>query len=575
MRRIIPLLALLAGCGGAASQHADGGADASGCDLLAPYPCSGQPGDQHGVAFESGGETRHYFLHVPARYSCTDAWPLLVDFHGTGSGAATDPVEESWAFDEMIAAADEKGFIVVRPRSRYLAINGVNIFQWDINPGDQQKNRTFATELISDLEAKYHIDPQRLYASGFSNGPSQALEFLQNDPPLVHGYMVVEGGLNRTLASQKHLTPADGRIYVTVGYRDYIWSPVRMLWSFLGSHGYDMTRLWQRESDTGHELYGWHYDEAFDWMDKGKRPPGGSLDAGWKRETFPDDASITAFATDPAGNVYATATGGIYRRGSNATWSRTVTLAATALPLHLESLCFLANGTGIAVGEAVAYTTTDGSTWKPALPVTETHVDQGFGGAYINAVACGGTTITAGGLWTAESSTDCGKTWKSASMSVDGAGDQAFVVALRRSSSGRWMASGYYDYIARSTDGVTFSPVGGAVELQWWNDISADEKGGWWVVGEKGGVQHSADDGLTFTAVAVPTVEDLYAVSFRDASNGVVVGSHGAAFVTHDGGSTWTDISTGLDGYLGAATWLDATTVLVAGEKGTVLRRTF
>ena len=84
-----------------------------------------------------------------------------------------------------------------------------------------------------------------------------------------------------------------------------------MLWSFLGSHGYDMTRLWQRESDTGHELYGWHYDEAFDWMDKGKRPPAGSLDAGWQRETFPGDASITAFAADPAANVHATATGGI------------------------------------------------------------------------------------------------------------------------------------------------------------------------------------------------------------------------------------------------------------------------
>jgi predicted esterase/photosystem II stability/assembly factor-like uncharacterized protein len=569
-RAVLAGVLALAACGGGtvASQP-----DLGNPDLLAPS-CSGQAGDQHSVAFESGGETRYYFLHVPAAYGCAEAWPLLVDFHGTGSGVATDPVEESWAFDEMIAAADAGGFLVVRPRSRSRDIGGVNIFQWDINGGDQDRNRTFATELIADLETRYHIDPQRVYAAGFSNGPSQALEFLQNDPPLVHGYMVVEGGLNRAISTKKKLTAADGRIYVTVGYRDYIWSATRMLWSFLGSHGFDMSNLWQREADTGHELYGWHYAEAFAWIDRGERPSSGTLASGWQRETMPDAASITAFARDPAGLVHATATGGIYRRAADATWTRTATLPASTLPAHLESLCFLADGTGIAVGEAAVYGTTDGLSWSLAKPVTETHVDQGFGGAYINAVACSATTITAGGLWTAESSVDGGKTWASASMSVDTQGDQAFVAALRRSASGTWMASGYYDYLARSTDGITFTPLEGALTVQWWNDLVPDDAGGWWVVGEKGAVQHSSDDGLTFAAVTVPTSEDLYAASFRDADRGILVGSHGAAYVTSDGGATWTDVSTGLDGYLGAATWIDANTVLVAGEHGTVLRRT-
>ena len=568
LRYLGPLL--LAACGGSALAPPDGGA----LDGNTPPPCSGQAGDQHSVAFESGGETRHYFLHVPTTYVCSDAWPLLVDFHGTGSGAATDAVEESWAFDEMVAAADAGGFIVVRPRSRSRDIGGVNIFQWDINAGDPDKNRTFATELIADLETRYHIDPQRVYASGLSNGPSQALEFLQNDPPLVHGYMVVAGGLNHPLPTKKQLGAADGRIYVTVGYRDYMWSTTRMLWSFLSAHGYEMTKLWQRESSTGHELYGWHYAEAFAWMDRGERPSTGTLASGWQRETMPDAASVTAFARDPAGLVHATATGGIYRRAADATWTRTATLPASTLPAHLDSLCFLADGTGIAVGEATVYGTTDGSSWSPAKPVTETHVDQGFGGAYINAVACSATTITGGGLWTAESSVDGGKTWASASMSADTQGDQAFVAAVRRSASGTWMASGYYDYLARSTDGVTFAPVEGALTVQWWNDVVPDDAGGWWVVGEKGAVQHSSDDGLTFAAVTLPTSEDLYAASFRGADRGIVVGSHGAAYVTSDGGATWIDVSTGLDGYLGAATWLDANTVLVAGERGTVLRGT-
>ncbi|MGZ3443288.1 MAG: BNR domain-containing protein, partial [Polyangia bacterium] len=65
--------------------------------------------------------------------------------------------------------------------------------------------------------------------------------------------------------------------------------------------------------------------------------------------------------------------------------------------------------------------------------------------------------------------------------------------------------------------------------------------------------------------------EDLYAVAFADDHKGLVVGAHGAALLTRDGGASWTDVSTGLDGYLGAATWLDADTALVVGEAGTAL----
>lgn len=33
-----------------------------------------------------------------------------------------------------------------------------------------------------------------MYAAGFSNGPSQALQCLAVEPAIVHGYMVVNGG---------------------------------------------------------------------------------------------------------------------------------------------------------------------------------------------------------------------------------------------------------------------------------------------------------------------------------------------------------------------------------------------
>jgi len=70
------------------------------------------------------------------------------------------------------------------------------------------------------------------------------------------------------------------------------------------------------------------------------------------------------------------------------------------------------------------------------------------------------------------------------------------------------------------------------------------------------------------------SVEVLYAVAFGDAQTGVAVGSHGAALLTTDGGTTWTRAATGLDGYLGAAVFTAPHTVLVGGEGGLVLSRT-
>jgi photosystem II stability/assembly factor-like uncharacterized protein/predicted esterase len=564
--RTLPLFAavVLSACGSHAAAT-DVGPDAS------PQPyCQGTAGDFHSVSFPSGGETRYYFLHVPTDYDCSDAWPLLVDFHGTGTGEPTDPVEELWAFGEMIDAADREHFIVVRPRSRYRAINGVNIFQWDINPGDPAKNLDFATALIADLEGRYHIDPARVYAAGFSNGPSQALQFLAVDPPVVHGYMIVNGGLNAPLARATPLPASTGRTYVTVGFRDYMWSTTRTLFAFLDAHGYPADAIWQRQSDTGHELYGWHYREAFGWLDRGERPGPGTLAAGWHRETVPGGESLIALARDPAGRLHAAAEGAILRRDLDGTWTQTLSLGQGRAPTHVNGLCFTSDGGGIAVGESLVYRTGDGVSWTAAPPVPD-YSHTGFSVSFMNAVACRAQTVAAGGVWNAAVSQNGGGVWSAGSMSVDSAGDQAFVTAVRVSHAGTWMAAGYYDYLGRSSDGTTFHAVAVPVDIQWINDVATDDAGHWWAVGEKATLLASVDDGVSWTRQSAPTAEDLYAVAFADANLGMAVGAHGAAFLTRNGGATWTDVSTGLDGYLGAVTWLDGHTALVVGEAGTAL----
>ena len=453
-----------------------------------PPPCSGEPGTYHAQAFESGDETRHYYLHVPDDYSCDVAgWPLLVDFHGTGFGAEDDPVEESWALPELLEAADSEHFIVVRPRSRSKESTGGYVFQWDVNGGDLDLNHDFVTGLVADLETRYHIDASRVYALGFSNGPNMALQFLADEPSIFHGYAAVAGGLNYPLAGGPTFDASAPRIYETTGFRDYMLSAQRNLADYLDEHGYPAASLFDRESDTGHELYGWHYHEAFGWMDRNERPSAGALQNGWAVDpSFTEKESLIQLAAHPSGDLYATATGGAIYRHHASSWTRVATLTGRYDPA-LSGICFLDSGAGFAVGDGVIATSTDGSDWTVAPQVPE-FGPPNFGFTYATTVACGGSRVTVAGVWSAATTTD-GTTWSAASL--DNLGSPAFASMIKQGDTGTFIGLGYWNYIGRSTDGITFTPSAAALETQWYNDVAAAPSGQFWVVGEKGTILHS------------------------------------------------------------------------------------
>lgn len=571
---LLSFFLLLSACSSPASSSSsdvgaapsDGGIPSDAGADAAPPPCSGKPGTFHDQPFESDGETRHYWLHVPASYDCTKAASLLVDFHGTGFGGATDTVEESWATPDLVAAANDEQFIVVRPRSRSKESSGGHVFQWDINPGDVAKNKAFVSALVDDLRARYHVDPARLYASGFSNGPNMALQFLADETPLFRGYGIVAGGLNAPLKRTAQFDAKAPRIYTMTGFRDYMLSTKKRLFDFLAQHGYPSASLFDREADTGHEVYGWNFREAFAWMDRGQRPPAGTLTAGWTRETTPagDESFVEAALAPDGSTMIAGARGGVYARTPDGGWIK----RATILAAPLTDLCITPAGRWFAAGAGTVATSTDGSTWSllPALPEFGT---MGFGFTYATTIGCAPGRVTVGGAGSTATSIDDGKTWTAADASQGGYG--AYVAAIRRSEA-QWLAVGYYDFIGPSADGATFSPAEIAGTTQWWNDGAIGEAGVVVAVGEGGAIMRSANGGATFAAVASATREDLYAVALRG-SRAVAVGAHGAVVVSTDGGLTWTDRSTGLDGFLGAVRFLSEGTVLVLGEGGIALRR--
>jgi polyhydroxybutyrate depolymerase len=120
-------------------------------------------------SLEFGGLKRTYLLHLPKGYDGKTPLPLVVVFHG-GGGNAPNAVRMTG----MDPKADAEKFIVVYP-------NGTGprndaLLTWDgwTCCGPALDNHVddvgFVRALVTKLEAEYHIDRKRIYATGLSNG---------------------------------------------------------------------------------------------------------------------------------------------------------------------------------------------------------------------------------------------------------------------------------------------------------------------------------------------------------------------------------------------------------------------
>jgi polyhydroxybutyrate depolymerase len=125
--------------------------------VSAPQP------DIRQLTLTSGGIERAYRLFVPDDASPAGGFPLVLVFHGglgVGDGAA-----QQTGFDE---AAATRGWLVAYP-------DGVGR-TWNAgiccNPALRRgiDDVAFSRDLVADIDARFGIDPARVYATGFSNG---------------------------------------------------------------------------------------------------------------------------------------------------------------------------------------------------------------------------------------------------------------------------------------------------------------------------------------------------------------------------------------------------------------------
>ncbi len=148
----------------------------------------------------SGLGSRSYHLYVPANYTPTQAWPLLLALRGTTSNnapardAAAQQIRNNWA-----GVANAGGFIVIAPvgNAGSLPYSG-----WGA-AGDEQ-------EISADLDdalAHYNIEQSRLYLWGFSAGAHYGHALALNYPDSFAAYGVSAGGLNQYACTDDGMPP--------------------------------------------------------------------------------------------------------------------------------------------------------------------------------------------------------------------------------------------------------------------------------------------------------------------------------------------------------------------------------
>lgn len=105
------------------------------------------------------GVQREYFLYIPSSYSHTDTLPLVFCLHGLLQ-SHTRIAEVA----ELTPIAEREKFIVCYPLGIDTAWNSFG------NPHTGKDDIGFFSALIDTLHAQYHINLDRVYAMGMSNG---------------------------------------------------------------------------------------------------------------------------------------------------------------------------------------------------------------------------------------------------------------------------------------------------------------------------------------------------------------------------------------------------------------------
>jgi Esterase PHB depolymerase len=252
-------------------------------------------GTQPGMAVSVRGRSFRYGLYVPPVYDPLKPYALVLCLHG--AGFTGDSYLERWQ------TRLNDGYIVACPT--------LPQGNWWTRQGSDLVMAT-----IEEVESRYHIDPDRVFLTGMSNGGIGAYLIGSHYAPVFAGVAPMAGGLDDVLLpflqNLRH-TP----LYIIHGSKDDVM-PVqlsRTITDELRRLGYAFV---YREHDRTHPIAGGHY------FPREELPDLVAWLAGQRRDPFPKRLTVVRDASHlvPFGWIRIDATDRIASFSDNLTDSR-------------------------------------------------------------------------------------------------------------------------------------------------------------------------------------------------------------------------------------------------------------
>lgn len=125
----------------------------------------------YSFTLQHGGLQRAYLVHLPTGYKPEMATPVVMAFHG-GGGDMHYMASDRY---DLVGKADRAGFIAVFPNG-YSRLPSGKFATWNAGnccAGARDRNVDdvgFVRALVAQLQERVHVDRQRIFATGMSNG---------------------------------------------------------------------------------------------------------------------------------------------------------------------------------------------------------------------------------------------------------------------------------------------------------------------------------------------------------------------------------------------------------------------
>ena len=226
----------------------------------------------------AGAVEQSYALYLPKAYSADRKWPILYLYDPRRRGAM--------AAELFREAAERYGWILASSNNT-------------VSDDPTARNDAAARAMWLDVNARFAVDPRRVYATGFSGGARLAALLAQKLPGNVAGVILCGGGFAESNPPKKGLQFA---VFGAVGNVDFNYGEMRRLDRTLGELGvahrlavFDGPHSWC-PAPVCQEAVEWLELQA---MKSGTRPKDGDLVGRLFRERLARAAALESSAKAP------------------------------------------------------------------------------------------------------------------------------------------------------------------------------------------------------------------------------------------------------------------------------------